>query len=90
MAFKIVEIRDEDTIKISPNWKWNNQSGDLVKINGCSMWGKKETGIPSGKEILEKLLQNKEVELQNPTRITDGTLLCDVYLGESNVATYLQ
>jgi hypothetical protein len=33
-TFKVIEIIDADTIKVSPNWIFKERKGDIVKILG--------------------------------------------------------
>lgn len=90
MKYKIIEIIDGDTFKVSPEWKWNaHTSGTLVRLNGYNAPEKDQEGYREAKEKLENLILNKEVELKNPIRVTDGRLLCDVYYEEKNLTEHL-
>jgi endonuclease YncB( thermonuclease family) len=88
MSFRVTEIIDGDTFKVSPNWKWNNQTGDTVRANGYDTPEKGELGYEAAKNKLEALILNKEVILRNPIRMTYGRLLCDVYYQEMNIADH--
>jgi len=88
MAFRVTEIVDGDTFKISPNWKWNEQEGDTVRPNGYDTPEKGEPGYQAAKEKLERLILGKEVELKNTIGITYRRLLCDVYVGGRNLADF--
>lgn len=84
MAFKIQEILSANTIKIVPNWVWNEQNGDIVIIKGIDSPENEKVG----KEIMEKLKENflnKEIDLINPERIISGYLLCTVDYEGRNV-----
>lgn len=88
MAFKVTEVIDGDTFKVSPGWKWKDEEGDTVRANGYDAPEKDQPGYQKAKEKLEKLILDKNVELKNPIKVTYGRLLCDVYIGEKNVAIF--
>ena len=88
MAFNVFFIIDGDTFKASPNWEWNGQTGDTIRANGYDSPEQGEDGYESAKEKLEKLILNKDVELNNPIKITYGRLLCDVYIEGKNLADF--
>lgn len=88
MAFKVTEVMDGDTFRVSPNWKWNNKEGDIVRPKGYNAPEEGQPGYQTAKKKLEKLISGKSVELKNPTNITYGRLLCDVYIGEKNLASF--
>ena len=50
--FKVIEIIDGDTFKISPGWKWNNRRGDIIRPAG---YDTPERGDPGYQESKEKL-----------------------------------
>jgi len=86
--FTAVRIIDGDTFEVSPNWKWNNQSGNIIRVHGYDTPEQSEPGYQEAKEKLDKLICNKAVELKNPVRITYGRLLCDVYVDGKNIADH--
>lgn len=88
MAFKVIEVIDGDTFRVSPNWKWNDEKGDIVRPNGYNTPEKGEVGYESTKNKLERLILGKNVELKNVIKLTYGRLLCDVYIGGENLASY--
>ena len=88
MAFKVTEVIDGDTFKVSPGWKWNDKEGDTVRANGYDTPEQGQPGYQEAKEKLEKLILGKDVELKNPIKITYGRLLCDVYIGGKNLASF--
>ena len=88
MAFKVTEVIDGDTFKVSPNWKWNDKEGDTVRPNGYNTPEQGKPGYQEAKEKLEKLILGKDVELKNPVNITFGRLLCDVYINGQNLASF--
>ena len=88
MDFKVIEIIDGDTFKVSPGWEWNNQRGSVVRANGYDTPEEGEMGYQTAKNRLTELILGKEVDLENAIRITYGRLLCDVYYNEKNIADY--
>ncbi len=87
-TFKVTKIIDGDTFEVSPNWKLNNQTGSVVRANGYDTPEEGKPDYQTAKDKLENLILNKEVELNDPIRITYGRLLCDVYYKGKNIADY--
>lgn len=88
MSFKVTRIIDGDTFEVSPNWKWNNQTGNAVRASGYDTPEEGQPRYQAAKEKLENLILDEEVELKNPIRITYARLLCDVYYKGSNLADH--
>lgn len=88
MAFEVTEIIDGDTFKVSPNWKWNEESGDTVRANGYNAPEEGQPGYEDAKEKLKRLILGKQVELKNSIKVTYGRLLCDVYVDGKNLADF--
>lgn len=86
MDFKVIRVVDGDTFEVSPGWKWNEQTGSVVRVNGYDTPEKGESGYQTAKDKLKELIRRKEVEFKNPIRITYGRLLCDVYYNGKNIA----
>lgn len=87
MSFKVISIIDGDTIRVSPNWRLGELSGDVVKILGYSP-NDKDHQVAAPK--IKKLLFNKSVELKNASiyNVASEALLCSVYLNNIDVRTY--
>lgn len=88
MAFRVKEVIDGDTFKVSPNWEWNDKSGDTVRPTGYNTPEIGEPGYEEAKKKLSDLILGNDVELRNPVSITYGRLLCDVYYLDTNLADY--
>lgn len=88
MAFKVTKIMDGDTFEVSPNWKWNNQEGNVVRPSGYNTPEEGQQGYQAAKDKLSKLILGKEVDLKNPIKLSYGRLLCDVYLNGKNLADF--
>lgn len=88
MNSKVIEVIDGDTFKVSPEWKWSDHSGSVVRAIGYDTPEEGQPGYQEAKDKLASLIFDKEVELKNPIRITYSRLLCDVYCNEKNLADY--
>ncbi len=88
MSFRVTAVLDGDTFSVSPNWKWNNETGNTVRPAGYNTPEEDEPGHQEATEKLEGLIMGKDVELKNAIKITYGRLLCEVYVNGNNLAEY--
>lgn len=88
MSFKVTTVIDGDTFKVSPNWKWNNETGSVVRANGYNTPEEGKPGYQAAKDKLRDLILNEEVELVKAIKLTYGRLLCDVEYNGTNLADY--
>ena len=88
MIFTVIKVIDGDSFEVSPNWKWNDQTGGVIRVYGYDTPEEGELGYQTAKNKLTDLILDKEVELKNPVRITYGRLLCNVYYNDKNIADY--
>lgn len=88
MSFKVMKVIDGDTFEVSPNWKWNGQTGNVVRPNSYNTPEKGNPDYQAAKNKLTNLIHGKEVELENVIKLTYGRLLCDVYYKGKNLANY--
>ncbi len=88
MGFKVTKIIDGDTFEVSPNWNWNGHSGNIVRPTGYDAPEKGEAGFQRAKDKLADLILGKEVELKNAKTLSYGRLVCDVYVGDLNLAGF--
>lgn len=86
--FKVVEIIDGDTFKVSPAWKWKNKKGNKIRPTGYNTPEQNKPGYQAAKEKLMNLILDKDVELKNAIKLTYDRLLCDVYIEGKNVASF--
>jgi len=87
-TFKVTEVIDGDTFKVSPNWKWDERTGDTVRPAGYDAPEEGEPGYQEAKVKLEGLILDEAVELKNPVSVTYGRLLCEVYVNGKNLADF--
>ncbi len=88
MNRKVKEVITGDIFKISPEWVFDNKTGDTVLISGYKHPEQVSPGDNSAKDRLTELISGKEVELRDMVMITRGRLLCDVYFKGKNIADY--
>ena len=88
MGFKVTRVIDGDTFVVKPNWKWNSQEGDTVRPNGYNTPEQDQPGFQVAKDKLTELISGKDIEINNPLKITFNRLLCDVYYQDKNLADY--
>jgi endonuclease YncB( thermonuclease family) len=88
--FNVTEIIDGDTFDVSPEWKWNGQTGRRVRPTGFDA---PEIGSPAGqiaKDRLARLIKGKQVDLRTAYRIDRGRLVCDVYYKNRKLEDYFK
>ena len=86
MAFKVRTIKDSHNIVVVPHWIFRTINGDQVKIVGYGEPSQEAKSFVIDK--LKKLLIDSEIELKNPQCITEGALVCEVFLNGVNIAIY--
>ena len=82
------EIVDGDTFDVSPQWKWNNKTGSRVRPAGYYAPELYDYGGQAAKDKLSRLINGEQVNLQTVHRVDRGRLVCEVYLGNMNLADY--
>jgi endonuclease YncB( thermonuclease family) len=88
--FTVSAIIDGDTFEVSGGWKWNGETGTRVRPTGYDAAELHAHGGRSAKDKLHRLISGKQVELRQAHAIDRGRLVCDVFLGESNLADLFQ
>jgi len=89
MAFTVTLVVDGDTFDVTPDWRSKGQTGNRVRIAALDA---PEPGTAAGAQArkrLEGLILGKDVELRNPVAFSYGRLVCDVYVGDRNVAVMM-
>lgn len=86
--FKVTSVVDGDTFDVSPEWKWEGQSGSRVRPTGYDAPEIHASGGPAAKAKLEGLILGKQVELRAAVKVDRGRLVCDVYLNGKNLADF--
>jgi hypothetical protein len=91
--FVVTEILSGNTIKVTPVWQWNNDSGNEIEINGLDLSNTNLNPVIGDlimKQRLTNLIHQKEVVLATPAQILTPhkKLRCDVLLNGVNIAKY--
>ena len=87
-AFKVTSIIDGDTFEVSPQWKWNGQTGTRVRPTGYNAPELHTYGGQAAKEKLSRLILGEEVDLRAAHKVDRGRLVCDVYYKGKYLADY--
>jgi len=86
--FRVNNIVDGDTFDVSIEWKWHGKTGLRVRPTG---YDAPELNTHEGqiaKNVLQRLLLGKTVDLGKAYRIDRGRLVCDVYFNGKYLADY--
>ena len=86
--FTVISVVDGDTFDVSPNWKWNEQTGSRVRPTGFDAPELSTYGGQAAKTKLSNLILGKQVELGSAYKIDRGRLVCDVFFQGRNLADY--
>jgi len=87
-AFKVTSVIDGDTFEVSPQWKWNGQTGSRVRPTGYDAPELDAYGGQAAKEKLSRLILGKQIELGSAYKVDHGRLVCDVYYNGKYLADY--
>lgn len=87
-TFTVTQIIDGDTFEVSPEWRWNGQTGTRVRPTGYDAPELGQPGSQAAREKLARLILGKQVELRNPRAVDRGRLVCDVYFQGRNLASF--
>ena len=87
-SFRVTNVVDGDTFEVSPNWKWNDQTGCRVRPTGYDTPEEGQYGFEAAKRKLAGLILGKNVQLGSAYKVDRGRLVCDIYLNGHNLAAY--
>jgi len=87
-AFTVTSIIDGDTFEVSPQWKWNGETGTRVRPTGYDAPELHAYGGQAAKDKLSRLILREEVDLRTAYKVDRGRLVCDVYYRGRNLADY--
>ena len=86
--FTVTLIVDGDTFEVSPQWKWNGQTGSRIRPTGYNTPELHTSGGQAAKEKLARLIQGEPIDLRAAHRVDRGRLVCDVYFSNRYLADY--
>lgn len=87
-SFKVISIIDGDTFDVSPQWKWNGQTGFRVRPAGYDAPEINAYGGQFAKDKLSSLILGEQVELGTAYRVDHGRVVCEVQFRNKNLAGY--
>ena len=87
-AFTVTAIIDGDTFEVSPQWKWNGETGTRVRPTGYDAPELHAYGGQAAKDKLSRLILREEVDLRTAYKVDRGRLVCDVYFRGKNLVDY--
>jgi endonuclease YncB( thermonuclease family) len=87
-AFTVTSIIDGDTFEVSPQWKWNGETGKRVRPTGYNAPELHAFGGQAAKDKLSRLIYGEQVELRTAHKVDRGRLVCDVYYKGRYLAEY--
>ena len=86
-TFKVVAVRDGNTIEVSPEWEFKNETGVYVQAKGYNA-PKTGKAAMAFEQRLSTLLLNREIELKSPEGVQRNRLVCEVYYNGTNLSDY--
>lgn len=86
-TFTVTAVIDANTFEVSPEWVYEEQSGEKVQATGYDPPKAGKPGM-SAEQKLSVLIHNKKVELGTPQGVERGRLICEVYFQGMNLAHY--
>ena len=89
MSFKVTNVVDGDTFDVSPDWKALGKSGKRIRIKGLYAPESNQKGGSQATQKLKNLILGKVVTLRNPSNLSYGRLVCDVFLNGENIHSKL-
>ena len=87
-AFTVTSIIDGDTFEVTPQWKWNGTTGTRVRPAGYNAPELHAYGGQAAKDKLSRLIYGHQVDLRTAYKVDRGRLVCEVFLGNRNLADY--
>jgi len=88
--YKVTRVIDGDTFVVSPKWRYKGITGNKVRPIGYDTPEKGQHGSITTKKKLQRLILNKNVSLRKPVSMSYGRLVCDVYVGRKNLASFFE
>ncbi len=80
----VVDVRDGNTLAVSPPWRLGTQQGNLVRVKGMRLSPLSAPGGQLARYKLTLLLLGAVVQIVNTEGIHDDALVCEVvYQGQS-------
>ena len=88
--FYVIRIVDGDTFDVSPDWRWNGNSGSRVSPAGYDAAERGTRGGAAATQELARLILGKTVELGTAYSVDRGRLVCEVFFNGHNLKDYFK
>ena len=83
--FTVTDVIDGDTIEVDPEWNWNDESGNRVRLAGVDAPEVGKPGSAQATRRLTNLVYGRSVDLDNAVAFSYGRLVCDVFVNGRKV-----
>ncbi|MFC1452957.1 thermonuclease family protein [Verrucomicrobiota bacterium] len=90
VKFNVIRIVDGDTFDVSPDWRWNGNSGSRVRPAGYDAAERGTRGGAAATRELARLILGKTVELGTAYSVDRGRLVCEVFFNGHNLKEYFK
>ena len=87
-AFTVASVIDGDTFEVSPQWKWNGQTGTRVRPAGYDAPELYAYNGQAAKDRLARMILGGQVDLRTAQKVDRGRLVCEVHFRNKNLADY--
>jgi len=87
-TFRVTSIIDGDTYEVSPEWKWNGETGTRVRPAGYDIPELQTAKGQKAKDSLSKLIIGQPVELKTDYKVDRGQLICEGFFGNKDLAEF--
>ena len=87
-AFTVTSIIDGDTFEVSPQWKWNGETGTRVRPVSYDAPELNAYGGQAAKNELSRLIYGQQVKLRKAYKVDRSRLVCEVYFKNKSLADY--
>ena len=74
-----MKVVDGDTFDVSPDWKWNGETGPRVRPTDFDAAEIGSRDGQSAKDILACLVLNQRMDLREAYRVDRGRLICNIF-----------
>ncbi len=87
LKHRVIQVINGDSFIVSPPWEFKKKKGLRVQCTGYNKPERHNPGYQEAKKKLKEIVLNKEINLK-PIRLSQGRLLCAVYIDGKNVADF--
>lgn len=88
--YKVTEVVDGDTFKVSPKWQDSGYTGDTVRPTGYNTPERGERGYEAATKKLMDLILGKNVQLGKAVNFDHGRIVCKVTFEGKDLSDYFK